>query len=620
MGFFPGGAASSSSRAGTLSKTSSKTDILGRKYAPFANPFFDHASTYLPSSIKSLFTFCRYYHLSHGIINSIDTKAAEYPITDLILQHPSAGVRTKWEELMGGSLNYRVHQLEINLDYYVYGNAFVSPSFPFRKKLICQGCRGESDAILSRKSWRYTNHRFWLTCEKCGHTDWADSRDDYYPKPSGIGLIRWNPENVSIFYNETTGRVDYSLEISSTLKQSLLVGKKSVVATTPDIFLQAVKAHSGLVFNQRSVFHLRRPQLSSAERGWGPPLLMPVLKDAFYMQVMKKAQETALMTFLLPQTFLYPQPATNGADPFTTVDLRDWRGHIQRELARQRLDPAYYGILPFPLGQESIGGNGRNLLLMQEIESMGRQISIGMGFPADLTFGQGTYAGTSVSMRMVENFFLSNVYAQHRLAGWFMAQVGAFLNWPVPVARFKPFRMADDLQRQAFALQLNQLQKISDTSLLSLSDFKLEDETALQVGEAESRFSALKEKQLLTARLQGETGVVQARYQAKAQGVMQEAQQQQEEEARKRTAFAQTQGSELARPAGITLAQAAAGIRQQLEALPEDQQRTQMESLRQAQPEMAELVQQNMMSASTPKPPAGVDMRPQPEQLPPRRA
>ena len=472
------------------------------------------------------------------------TKAAEYPVTDLILQHSSNGVRERWEELMLGQLNYRVHQLEINLDYYVYGNAFVSPSFPFRKKLICSSCNGEADAIESRKSWRYTNHRFWLTCEKCGQTDWAKSRDDYYPKPSEIGLIRWNPENVSIFYNEATGRIDYSLDISSDLRSSIQVGRKDVVSATPDIFLRAVQSKRRLVFDKRSIFHMRRPQLSSAERGWGPPLLMPVLKDAFYMQIMKKAQETALLTYLLPQIFLYPQPASGTADPFVTVDLRDWRSHIQRELSRQRLDPAYYGILPFPIGQESIGGNGKNLLLMQEIRGMGEMISIGMGFPSDLVFGQGTYAGTSVSMRMLENFFLSNVMGHQRLVTWYMAQIGAFLNWPTPVGRFKPFRMADDLQRQAFAFQLNQAQKISDTSLLSLAEFKVEDESQLQVSEAETRFDALKEKQLLTAKLQGEAAVVQARYQAKAQNVMQEAQQKAQEDMQQRNAFAQTQGSE----------------------------------------------------------------------------
>jgi hypothetical protein len=387
--FSGGGSAFGQSRSAMFDGSASRSQILGRRYQPFANPFFDQASTYTPPTVKSLFGFCRFYHLTHGVINAIGTKAAEYPVTDLIIQHKDRAVVSKWEELLLGVMNYRVHQFEINLDYYVYGNAFVSPSFPFRKVLTCgnQLCRGDLDAMVHRSNWRYVNNRFWLTCPKCGQTDFAKSRDDYYPKYSDVSLIRWNPENVQIFYNESTGRMDYLLDISPDFRAQITMGRKDLVATTPEIFLDAVRMKRSLVFDKREVFHLRRPSLSSTNRGWGVPLLMPVLKDAFYVQVMKKAQEAVLLTHLVPQVFLFPQPATAGADPFTTTSLANWRDHIRRELARQRMDPAYYGILPFPLGHQTIGENGRSLLLMPEIRAMTEMIAVGMGFPSDLVFG-----------------------------------------------------------------------------------------------------------------------------------------------------------------------------------------------------------------------------------------
>lgn len=616
------------SRSASLSSTGSKTDVLGRKYAPFSNPFFDHASTYTPPSIKALFGFTRFYHLTHGVINAIDTKAAEYPVTDLIIQHKDKGVSDKWNDLMLGHLNYRVHQFEINLDYYVYGNAFVSPSFPFRKKVSCDSCGYEHDALQHRKAWRYTNHRFWLTCTKCGQTGWAKSKDDYYPKPSEIGLIRWNPENVSIFYNEATGRLDYALSMSSQFSSEIQMGRKDLIATTPEIFLQAVKQKRQLVFDKHAVFHMRRPSLSSGHRGWGPPLLMPVLKDAFYQQVMKKANEAALMVHLLPQIFLYPQPATGNADPFSAIDLRDWRSHIQREVVRQRLDPGYMGIVPFPIGHQIIGENGRSLLLMQEIRMMAEQIAVGMGFPVDLVFGQGNYAGTSVSMRMLENFFLSNVQSQYRLLGWYMNQIGAFLGWPVPQGRFKPFKMADDLQRQAFAFQLNQAQKISDTTLLSLADFKIEDESDLQVAEAGRRAEAVKKQQALMAEIQGEASIISAKYQAKANEVMMEAQRRAESQAQQAaeeagdaapsSPFAQGQSSGLGQAqTGMSLSQMAQGLAAQLNSLPPEVQQTHMQQLVQQQPELAQLVKQHITTGQSA--PAGVDTRPMPEALPPRR-
>jgi hypothetical protein len=607
-------------RSAGLSGSFSRTNILGRQYAPFANPFFDQASTYTPSSVKSLFGFCRYYYLTHGIINAICTKAAEYPITDINFSHNEKGVADRWREQMLGSMQYRTHQFEVNLDYYVYGNAFVSPSFPFRKYLKCpqEGCLAEIDAVENRKHWRYSDHRFYLTCPKCGQANYAKAHDKYYPKASEISLIRWNPENVSIFYNEATGRMDYALDMSAKFKSQVTLGRKDIVATTPQLFLEAVKEKRLVVFDKREVFHMRRPALSSMEMGWGVPLIMPVLKDAFYMQVMKKAQETVLLTHLLPQIFLYPQPATSGADPFSTVNLADWRGHIQRELARQRMDPSYYGILPFPIGHQVIGENGRALLLMQEIRMMGEMIAIGTGFPIDLVFGQGTYAGTSVSMRMLENFFLSNVQNQYRLLHWTMQRVGHFLNWPVPTAKFKPFKMADDLQRMAFAQGLNQASKISDTSLISMMDFNVEDEAQLQMKETAIRMEALKKQQLAQAEIQGEAMVVQSRYQAQAQEVMSEIAMKAQAAQQKEQSFAQEQSSQLiSAPAGLPLEQAAAALAAEIGKMPADMQDQNLTHLANTSPEMGELVRQRLVRPSTPA--AGVDMRPMPEQRPPRR-
>ena len=637
MTFFGGPMGLSENRGAMLGSSFSRTNILGRQYAPFANPFFDQASTYTPQTVRNLFGFARYYFLTHGVINAICTKAAEYPITDVIFTHKDRGVIDRWRSLMLGDLNYRMHQFEVNLDYYVYGNALISPSFPFRKLIVCSNCSAELDAIDYRRHWRYTDHRFYLTCAKCGQSDFARAYDRYDPKPSEISMIRWNPENVSIFYNEATGRMDYALDLSAKFRSLVAMGRKDIIATTPQLFLQAVKEKRSLVFDKREVFHMRRPALSSMDAGWGVPLLMPVLKDAFYMQIMKKSQETVLLTHMVPQIFLYPQPATNGADPFSTVNLADWRAHIQRELARQRVDPSYYGILPFPIGHQIIGENGKALLLMQEIRMMAELIAIGMGFPIDLVFGQGTYAGTSVSMRMVENFFLSNVQNHYRMIHWFMGRVAHFLGWPTPTARFKPFKMADDLQRMALAAQMNQMSKLSDTSLLAMMDFNVEDEAGLQVKETQIRMEALKKQQLAQAEIQGEAMVVQARYQAQAQEIMAEAQMKLQQQGLAMapgaapggsgeaapvgtpTSFGQEMGSGLAQaPSGLPLDQVASSLATQISSQPSGMREQSLDHLMQTQPELGELVKQHLVGNAA-SPPSGVDMRPMPEQKPPRR-
>lgn len=1047
--FFSGATSSSvGGRLGSVSGNGDRGSILGKRYQPFANPFFDQASTYTPPTIKALFGFCRFYFLTNGAVNAVVTRASEYPVTDLIIQDKDEGVRTKWEEMMLGIMNYRVHQYEINIDLNCYGNAFVSVSFPFRKKIVCANCRAEHDALQARTAWRYLNSRFWLQCDKCGQTDFATSKDVYYPSASDIGLIRWNPEYIQVFYNETTGRLDYGLDIPPDVRSQVMMGRKDLIATTPEIFLEAIRTKRQLVFDRSEVFHMRRPSLSSYSRGWGIPMLMPVLKDAFLLQVLRKAQEAICLVHLTPQVFLYPQPSTAAADPFcvspntlvesitglrpasevrkgdllrdhtgrwrqvealarrkvpkgekvyeitpytlagfpfrvseehpifatkatksvaglpelsfvdakdlsvgdyvaypiqrevrdrvvdvgelcpefvktddwvyvrldqqgaeifeyfekngvpsfrpgeksaflakmgwnierfasvkamrnsaptrypryisinkdwatilgyylseghttqcqtgfvfhtqetqfveeliaalgrvghaasvrsngpncrtvivegvvfasilralcgglsayrkipevlaeaqdeicwemlrclyngfiasdkrntsrvslktvspnlaiearrlllsfgfisgvskaipkpderakqpyyqvycngtegdrlakafgwsgyrepterqstnafikdgylymrirsikeveepevigfqmegktfcvagvathnSLVDLQSWRDHIRRELARQRTDPAYYGILPFPLGHQVINENGRALLLMPEIQQLTELIVTGMGFPIDLVFGHGTYAGTSVSMRMLENFFMSNVMAHKRLLAWVMKRIGAFMNWPVPDGKFKPFRMADDLQRQGMMLQLNAAGKVSDATLLSFADLKVEDESELMLGEARIKAEASQQRMLVDAEAQGEAQMVLAKYQARAQAAGQTAMAR--ELAPRRSPFDELQNSAAStQPQGYSLDAVGAALAQKIKTLPPDQQAAYISQLKVQAPEALDLAAQQIQipgvqAQGQPMPQAPVDMRPMPEQLPPRRA
>lgn len=613
-------------------QSANRSETLGRKYQGFANPFFDLAGTYTPTTVKALFQYCRHFHLTHGVINAIITKASEYPVTDLILAHKDSSVKNRWDELLNGVLNYRVHQFEVNLEYHVYGNAFVSPSLPFTKVLKCKMCNAEHNALQSRANWRYSSGQgFWLSCPKCGQTDYAKARDTYYPRIGDMSLVRWNPELITTYYNEATGRTDYALDFSPEFKNHILIGRKDLAATTPQAILEAIRLQKTLVFDQNSVFHMRRPGLSGMAR-WGIPLMMPVLKDAFFMQVMKKAQEAVLLTHLVPQVFLFPQPATSGADPFTSTSLAEWRDHIRRELARQRVDPSYYGILPFPLGHQTIGEHGKSLLLMPEIQSMAEHICIGMGFPVDLVFGNGTYAGSSVNMRMLENFFLSNTHGHVRLVHWVLKHFGTFLNWPVPDARFKAFRMADDMQRSALMMQLAAQDTVSETTLLSQLDLKVEDETQLRTSELTIKAEAARKKAELLAEVNGASQVIMAKYQAQAQGAMAAATAR--DAVARKSPFEQLMTSGVTQPPGITLDAAAAALAEAVRFMPDERRNAYMRQLQGSLPELGQMVQeqQGMGLPAMPEDPnaaaqqqavqggPGVDMNPQPEVLPPRRA
>lgn len=489
----------------------------------YPSPFFDVAHTYLPVTVKALFKWCRYYFMTNPLINATVFKLSEYPVTDIIIDHESSEVKKKWTEYFQDHLRYRAFQIECGLDYHAYGNGCVSLGFPFKKYLYCKQCDFRDEASKIRANWIFTSNQFRLTCPKCQYVGDALAQDLYYKNASGIKTIRWNPEDIEITYNDISGEYTYFYTIPATVRNDIVIGRKDIVEGVPQVFIQAMREQKGVIFSKDNFFHMRRPTLATQDRGWGTPLLLPVLKDTFYLQVMKKAQEAILLEHIVPLRILFPQAGSGSSDPYTTINLVDWRDQIAAEIGRWRMDNNYIPILPLPVGNQTIGGDGRALLLTQEITTWSDQILNGMGVPTEFIRGGMQYAGTNVSMRMMENMFLGYILRHKALAKFIMKQVSAYLGWPEATIRFKPFKMADDLQRKAFMFQLNQANKVSDTTLLADSDLSQEEENEIMMRETDNRLAATKKQQLAMAEVQGEAQLIMMKFQAKGQETMQAA-------------------------------------------------------------------------------------------------
>lgn len=612
----------------------SGTPVQGVNYP---SPFFDIAHTYLPVTVKQLFRWCRYYFLTNPLINATVFKLSEYPVTDIIIDHENPSVVKRWTEYYQDHLRYRPFQVECGLDYHTYGNCMVSIAFPFKKYLRCAGCGFEEQAQKIRARWTFTSFAFRLSCPRCGLTGDAIAADQYLRNASGVRLLRWNCEYVEVTYNDVSGETIYFYTIPPTVRNDIVIGKKDVVESTPQVFIQALKEQKGVVLSKDNFFHLKRPTLAQQDRGWGIPLVLPVLKDTFYLQLMKKAQEAILIEHIVPLRILFPQAGSGSSDPYTTINLVDWRDHVAAEIARWRHDNNYIPIMPLPLGNQTIGGDGRALLLTQEIQAWSEQIMVGMGVPREFLLGGMSYAGTNVSMRMLENAFIGYLLRHKQMAKWVMKMVAAYMDWPEVNIRFKPFKMADDIQRKAYLFQLNQAGKVSDTSLLADADFKQDEEDDIMLRETDKRIEATKKQQLALAQIQGEAQVIMAKAQVKAQQVTnaamgapqapgepggpEDATAAMESPLNAKQDMAQGEQSQ----AGGDIHQVAKVLAQQAANLPPAQQNIAIQNIESQSPELAQLVRRYLADAQKEQAPAGigvpgVDMRSMPEQRPPRRA
>lgn len=481
----------------------------------YPHPFFDLGQSYLPNDLKQLFHWCKYYFMTNPVVNAAISKMAEYPITPLVFKTTDAAQRAKYEDL-ARLLQLKSLRIEIGLDYFTYGNAFVSIMFPFKKHLVCGHCGHET--YIKNTNYKWVSMKYHITCKKCNTTGFAKVRDVYVRSVRDIRLMRWNPENIDITYSELSGKKTIIYNIPVGVSNEIIQGKPEAVDELPDTFIEAVRDKKKVYFQPDNVFHFRRPTLSQKIPGWGAPILLPVLKDLHYLGVLRRAQEAVAQEHIVPMRVVYPAAAGGTSDPFSSINLTDWKTEVEEQLAQWKRDPNRIPVMPLPLGLQNMGGDGRALILHQEYRVWAEHIAAGMGVPPEFVFGGIQYSSTNLTMFQLHNKLLGYYEEQKELVyGFVYARICSYMGWPQPDGDFKPFKMADDLQRTMLYFQLNQAQKVSDATLLEDIGMDIDMERTRMQAERSRTIDLQSKLQQEQAHIQGAVSVIQNKYQMEVQ-------------------------------------------------------------------------------------------------------
>ena len=495
----------------------------------YPNPFFDLAQEYMPRTVKELHRWCSYFFYSDPIINSTVTKVSRYPITDMILEDPDTRVKEFWGTIFNDYLHIKDRNMETNLDLNVYGNAFTSLSFPFIRYLICQNCKNREN--VKDVAWTWSSYTFHWNCPKCKSSQVADPekpetlKDVPYKAAKHIKLVRWNPENIGIRYNEATAERHYFYNVSRNIRFQLQNGEKEIIEGLPLLFIIAVKRQRLVKISPDNIFHLKRPTLAEKDMGWGKPLIQPVLKDLYYKAVLRRAQEAIANEHIVPFDFLFPQPNAQ-MDPFVHSDLGNWRMKVEQALANRKRDPNYKAVLPVPIGFGRLGGDGKAMLLTPELNLINQQTTGGMGIPVEFLFGGLSWSGSSITLRSLQNDFQHNQTQLLEENIWIKNKIRTYLQAPdLKSMRFMDFKMADDIQRIQQMISLNAAKKLSDETLLTELGLDYEKETKKMVQELNVQNEIQEVMMKAQARISGEAQLISYEYQSQLQELQMQDQQ-----------------------------------------------------------------------------------------------
>jgi len=693
-------------------------NITANTKISYPDPFFDLSRNYIPKNIKTLFKFCRTFFYTSSFLRNVVTKLTEYPITDILYDNTiDTETKAQYDEILHRKLKIKSFLIEIGLDYFTYGNAFISTYMKPTRFLKCSNCEAETQIDLV--NYKLEKFEFRGTCPSCkkSHVLFTP-RDEYVKSIDNFKLVRWAPENIDIEYNPLSGSSTYFYTIPSQIKQAILLGNKTVLKEVPLIFLESLKKKKRIQLDENNLFHFKRPALAEDDMGWGKPIILPALKDIYYLQILKRGNEAIAQEYIVPNRIMFPQNTVT-LDPFsmhpdtwiktfegeycqlkdavlssrdlTTLDhnktniaaakyrtledwdymlnvkifgmsaidtkvnsihpvkvwdsttktniwkqakdlslddyvafpinpkvsqhippfksitseylyllleMRDsllstnkffsidnkdnililnycpdgdfffhenfvyskiisieeisdrevlaievsdlthsylsagfinkntqlnlgkWRSQIEEQIRKWKYDPNHIGVFPIPVGYQQLGGNARALLLTPEMKFLEEGIINSLGVPLEFIKGGSTWTGSSISLRIVENHFITYRELLEDFLNYFLVyKLVNNLSYAPTKLKFQKFKMSDDIQSKNLVLQLSEAGKISDAKLLDEFGYSFDEEMeALRRSRTERLEETIAQREI-DAEAQGKAALILAKYQSQAQTI-----------------------------------------------------------------------------------------------------
>lgn len=398
---------------------------------PYPSPFLNLSDMQLPESTVEIFKWCKYYYTFDPLISGAINALATFPVTEIHLEDKDGDSRKErsdtaklYEKVLFKNLNIYKLLIEIGIDYFLYGNCFVMGELKGKEK---------------------------------GDQEWSN-------------IIRLDPSKMMIDYNPATGEKKYRWQVPQKIRE--ICTKKAPRAEydkIPAIIKEAVRKNQTIVLNPENVYHFSRATDSLGENSvWGVPAVANVLKLLMYRNILRQAQEAIAREHIVPMRIYY-------LDRTQSVNVQaDWNkvaNDLAGEIKKSVRDPNHKVVSPVPVNVINVGGEGRGLLLAPEIEQIQTEILAGMNVPREFIFGGVSYSGSSISLRILENQFITyrlllEDFIQNFVIRKMAKARGEWLSEDddesLVTVKLADLKMQDDVQQKQLIIQLNSAGKCSN--------------------------------------------------------------------------------------------------------------------------------------------------------------
>ncbi len=432
---------------------------------PYPSPYLNLSDYQIPRNMVEVFKWCRYFYKFDSLIGGAVNALARFPVTDIILEDMEA-LPEGWDQRKDSPTlelyrqvfeDLRIYEelVKIGIDYWLYGNCFVFGEFN----------NFSEDPATPDIRWKH--------------------------------IFRLDPSKVVIDIDPLTQEKTFKWEVPPKIKRVIRERKpKEKYDSIPDKIKKAVRENKMVVLNSLNTYHFSREGESGDGSVWGTPIILNVMKQLAYRNLLRQAQEAIAREHIVPFRVYYLEP-NERMDP-----LANWSNvasEFSKQLEQSAKDPNYKLVSPVPVNVLNLGGQGRALMLTPEIEQLQGEILAGMGVPREFIFGGVSYSAASISLRTLENQFINYRLLLIDFMNNFiikrMAQVRGEWRHPVDnpylvTAKLADLKMQDDVQQKQLVINLNAANKVADEymyNMLGMDPDKMKAQIEIEIFERMDR-------------------------------------------------------------------------------------------------------------------------------------
>jgi len=471
---------------------------LRRRYKK--HPLLSQFSSSLPSNIKELFEWMEYIVSNNPIASAGIKKLSETPVTSFKYlsvedqNESSISIDDSWKSILEDYLNLKSKLLSISYNTLLYGNCFVSVYTPIVRLMKCTSC-GETIQMKQAKKLRVsiakkremrvfssydsgmneepsvaskdvtekykslgnntTPLMFTCECRGCKKVTEHNIKDVKFKSKKDINIISWNQNNIKIVSNPISGQNEYYYSIPDDINKGVKSNDPFILSTIPMGMIEASLKKNIFKFADGHIYHSKRETINGISTSWGMPSLAAAIPSFLTLMILRKANEKIASDYMVPLRTVFPSQTQSGAgEMYNFMAGSDFVGKINGMLEKWKLDPSGVQTTPFPIGTETILGDGKLLSLNQEIDQLESNIANTLGIPIEFIKGGLSYTTQGSSLRLLENQLARLSANLEDVIQFIIGRVSVALDKEPIKVKMVPFKIVDDLQEKAAIMQL----------------------------------------------------------------------------------------------------------------------------------------------------------------------